>query len=180
MMPMTTYQEFLNRLQKRGSKPHKISHCLGTRDAWRWVRHNHWQKTGGQPVDQLLYSRIINEVNKILVEKMLEGHVFDIPFRMGSLLIASMPAKVEMVDGQLQTNYRTDWLKTLQYFYEDEEGRNSHKTIKRVQPEIYFIKYSKHGARFHNRMFYQFRANRSLVRKLGAAVEAGAIHCLRS
>ena len=66
------------------------------------------------------------------------------------------------------------------YFYEDEEGRNQHKTIKRIQPDIYYIRYSKHGANFHNRMFYQFRANRSFVRKFGAAIEAGAIHCFKA
>lgn len=174
------YQEFLNQLQKRGSKPHKLGHCLGTRDAWKWVRHNHWQKTGGEPVDQLLYSKIINEVNQILVEQMLEGHVFDLPYQMGSFLIASKPARVEEVDGELLTNYRTDWKKTLQYFYEDEEGRNQHKTIKRIQTEIYYIKYSKKGAKYHNRMFYKFRANRSFVKKLGAAVGMGVVHCFKA
>ena len=177
---MEDYQEFLNKLQKKGSKPHKLGHCLGTRDAWKWVRKHRWIRFGGEPVDQLLYSKVINEVNKILVEKMLEGHVFDAPFSMGSFLIASKPARVEVVNGQLLTNYRTDWKKTLQYFYEDEEGRNQHKTIKRIQPDIYYIKYSKHGAKYHNRMFYKFRANRSFVRKLGAAVERGVVHCFKA
>lgn len=174
------YQEFLNQLQKRGSKPHKLGHCLGTRDAWKWVRHNKWKKTGGEAVDQLLYSKVINEVNQILVEQMIEGHIFDMPFQMGSFLIASKPARVEMVDGELLTNYRTDWQKTLQYFYEDIEGRNKHKTIKRIQPDIYYIKYSKRGANYHNRVFYRFRANRSFVKKLGAAVERGQVHCFKA
>ena len=174
------YQEFLNTLQKRGSKPHKLGHCLGSRDAWKWIRHHHWNRVGGQTVDQLLYSKIVNEVNKILVEQMLEGHVFDIPFQMGSFMIASIPAKVFEKDGKIYTNYRTDWKKTLQYFYEDEEGRNAHKPVKRIQNDIYYIRYTKSGARFRNRMFYRFRANRSFVRKLGAAVEGGRIHCYKT
>ena len=95
-------------------------------------------------------------------------------------MIASKPARMEIINGQVLTNYRTDWKKTLKYFYEDEEGRNRHNTIKRVQPDIYYIKYSKQGARFHNRMFYQFRANRSFVKKLGVAVEAGQVHCFKA
>ena len=168
---MITYQEFLSRLQKRGSKPHTITHCLGARDAWKWLRRNKWHKTKGQPVSQSLYSSIIDRVNQLLVEQMLEGHEIELPHRMGSFYLASWPAKVSMKDGELKTNYRTDWLKTLKLFYEDEEARNLHKTVKRIQRDIVFIKWDKRKATFTNRRFYVFRANRSLVKKVGHALE---------
>ena len=168
------YQEFLGKLQKRGSKPHKISHCLGARDAFSWVRANRWEATGGKHVDKLLYSQIISEVHKILVDSLLEGHEIEFPYQMGSLVLTSVPAKVFYDNGELKTNYRTDWKKTLDYrFNEDPEG---HKLIKRIQPLIYAIKYYKKGARYHNRKFYHFRPNRSLVRILGAAVEKGKLN----
>ena len=165
------YQEYLNKLQKRGSKPHRISHCLGARDAFHWVRANHWQATGGRAVDKLLYSQIITEVHKVLAEQLLEGHEIEFPYQMGCLIVSRMPAKVEYEDGELKTNYRTDWKKTLEYrFHEDPDG---HKLIKRVQPFIYSIRYYKKKANYHNKRFYLFRANRSLVREMGAAVERG-------
>ena len=34
--------------------------------------------------------------------------------------------------------------------------------------------------KYHNRMFYKFRANRSFVKKLGAAVEVGVVHCFKA
>lgn len=171
---MDQYQEFVGKLQKRGSKPHKISHCLGARDAFHWVRKNHWKATEGKPVDKLLYSQIVSEVHEVLVDSLLEGHEIEFPYQMGSLVVNRVPAKVYYEDGELKTNYRIDWKKTLDYrFNEDPEG---HKLIKRIQPFVYAIRYYKKRARFHNRKFYQFRVNRSLVRKLGAAVERGKVN----
>lgn len=174
-MSMDDYQNFLNDLQKRGSKPHRISHCLGARDAWKWVRKNKWQTLGGKPCPQSLYGEIINAVNWFLVEQLLDGHEVELPYQMGSLLIESQPAKVFMEDGELKNNYRTDWRKTLEYWYEDAEAKATHKTIKRVQNQIYYVNYLKRKAKFRNRRFYRFRPNRSLVKYVGHAVENGSI-----
>lgn len=171
---MDEYQEFLGKLQKRGSKPHKISHCLGSRDAFHWVRKNKWKATGGNTVDKQLYSQIISEVHKVLVEAFLEGHELEFPYQMGSLVLTCTPAKVFYDEGQLKTNYRTDWKKTLDYrFNEDPDG---HVLIKHIQPLIYTVKYYKRGARYHNRKFYNFRPNRSLLRVVGAALERGKLN----
>lgn len=171
---MEQYQEFVGKLQKRGSKPHKISHCLGSRDAFCWVRKNKWKATGGNTIDKQLYSQIVSGIHKVLVEALLEGHEIEFPYQMGSLVLVRTPAKVFYEGGELKTNYRTDWKKTLDYrFNEDPKG---HKLIKRIQSFIYTVKYYKRGARFHNRKFYRFRANRSLLIKVGAAVERGKMN----
>lgn len=168
---MEDYQTFLNKLQKRGSKPHKLSHCLGSRDAWKYIRKNKWKYLGGNPCDQSLYSKIISTVNKYLAEQLLEGHTVEFSCNMGSINVASVPSRVYMKEGELVNNYRTDWKKTLDLWYEDEEARNSHKTVKRIQKRIYLIKYNKEEARFHNMRFYSFRANRSLAKTLGREIE---------
>ena len=170
---MCQYQEFVGKLQKRGSKPHKISHCLGARDAFNWVRRNHWEALKGKPIDKLLYSQIISEVHKVLVDMLLEGHEVEFPHQMGSLVLSCTPAKVFYDDGELKTNYRVDWKKTLDYRFN--EDRDCHKLIRRVTPFIYSIRYYNKKANYHNKRFYLFRPNRSLVRILGAAVERGKI-----
>lgn len=170
-MLTTDYQEFLNRLQKCGSKPYKIKHCLGSRDAWKWVRRNKWKAFDGKPCEQSLYSCIVDEVNKILAEELLEGHDIELPYQMGNLILRKTPAKVTMEDGVIKSNYRTDWKKTCRYMYEDEEAFGQHQRVKRIEPYIYHIKYYKRRARFQNRWFYQFRPNRSLVRALGKAID---------
>lgn len=169
------YQEFLNSLQKRGSKPHHINHCLGSRDAWKWVRKNKWKALGGTPCHQSIYSAIVDTVNKILVEQLLEGHEIEFPHQMGTLKLISAPTKVYVENGELKTNYRTDWKKTLELWYEDEEARNSHKTVKKINSRNYSIKYDKSKARYANRRLYQFRANRSLSKELGRASESRKI-----
>lgn len=168
---MENYEEFIARIQKRGSKPYKLSHCLGSRDAFHWVRKNKWKSLGGTPCDKLLYSRIVSEVNRQILDLVLDGHEVQLPYRMGSLQLACAKARVTIEDGEIKTNYRTDWKRTLRFLYEDEEARNAHKRIKRVQPLIYNVRYYKRGANFTNKRFYLFRPNRSVLKTLGAAVE---------
>lgn len=176
---MMSYQAFLNRLQKRGSKPHSISHCLGARDAWKWVRKNKWELLNHHPVSHSLYSCVIDSINQILVEQILEGHKVDMPCGMGSFYLSGVPARVAMEEGKMKTNYRTDWLKTLELWYADEEARNSHKTVKRVQSEIISIRYDKTRAHYTNKRFYLFRANRSFVRKVGRAIEERKVNVMK-
>lgn len=165
------YQEFLNKLQKRGSKPYKLGHCFGARDAFRWIRKNKWKALDGKPCDKLLYSKIISSVNQELVESLLDGHQVELPHQMGTLLLSRMPSWVKIVDGEVKTNYWTDWKKTLEYMYEDKEAREKHSRIRRINSYIYRIRYSKSSAHFQNRYFYKFRPNRSLKKALQTTVE---------
>lgn len=171
-----SYQEFVNRILNKGSHPHRLTHCLGTRDAWKWIRKNKWEALDGKPCDQLLYSKIINTVNKALVEQLLEGHEIEFPHQMGKLLISAVPTKLCYKNGILKTNYRIDWAKTLALWHSDKEALNSRKPIKRVTNEIYFIRYNKKGAKFHNRRYYQFRQNRSLGNALGKLIRDGIVN----
>lgn len=173
---MEDYQKFLGKLQKRGSNPHRIKHCLGSRDAFMWVRKNHWKALEGKKCDKLLYSRIIDAVNQELVELLFEGHEIEFPYQMGTLVINCRPAKVYYKDGEIMTNYKVDWKKTLDYLYTDSEAMENHSRVKRVQPYIYSVRYYKRKARYLNRRFYSFRVNRSLRRNLGIAVEKGRLH----
>ena len=161
------YQEFLTSLQKQGSKPHKLSHSLGARDAWKWVRRNKWEATQHTPVNSSLYGAVISRVNQLLVEKLLEGHIIEFPYQMGILEFTASLAKLEYKDGEIKDNYRIDWKKTLEYWYEDAEAFKNRKLIKRVQHYICKIHYSKLKARYKNQKYYDLRLNRSLVRAMG-------------
>lgn len=172
------YQEFLNDLQKKGSKPHSISHCLGARDAWKKIRKDKWGYLKGNKCSSSLYGAVIDEVNKILSEMLLEGHKIELPHQMGSIELIAAQSKLDYKDGKLKSNYRIDWKKTLEYWYEDNEARRDRRCIKRVQKYIYSILYSKHNARYRNQKFYQFRANRSLVRTLGNKIENEKLNAL--
>lgn len=175
-MQTTSYQEFLNKLQKRGSKPHLIRHCLGARDAFHWVRKNRWEALDGRHCDKLLYSQIVSEVNRILSEQLLEGHMIEFPYQMGFLVLNKTPNKVYMEDGKVKTTYNINWKRTLEYWYENPEAGNTHIPLKWVQKNKYFIRYYKRDAHFRNRFFYQFRANRSLMKRLGEMMKTRKIN----
>ena len=173
---MEDFEEFLGKLQKRGSKPHRIQHCLGSRDAFMWVRKNKWEAMDGRICDKLLYSQIIHEVNKELSELLLEGHEIEFPYQMGSLVLNCVPAKVAYKDGKLVNNYKIDWKRTLEYLYTDREALDKHERVKSIRPFIYHVRYYKRKARFPNMRFYSFRTNRSLLRRLWKASEKGKIN----
>lgn len=172
------YQEFLNKLHRNGSKPHNISHCLGAREAWKWVRKNRWKSLKGQKCSSSTYGAVIDKVNKLIVESMFEGHEIVLPYQMGAFKLAATPAKVDIKDGCIKSNYRIDWKKTLEYWYNDAEAKRQRKHVKRIQKYIYSILYSKEKAAYRNQRYYQFRPNRSLVRTLGRKIDNQKLNAL--
>jgi len=176
-MLMTTYQEFLNKLQKRGSKPHTIRHCLGSRDAFHWVRKNKWEALDGKHCDKLLYSQIVSEVNRILSEKLLEGHMIEFPYQMGELVLNKLPTKVYFDENdEIKNTYGVNWKRTLEYWYENPEAAGTHIPLKWVQKHRYFIRYYKRDAHFRNRFFYTFRTSKSLLKRLGKMIQTRKIN----
>ena len=172
------YHEFLQEVQKPGSKPHTISHCLGSRDAWKWVRKSKWKPLKGYRCSSSLYSEIINEMNLYNLEQLLAGHQVILPHQMGALELIGVSPKVSFEEGSVKSNYRIDWQKTLQYWYEERDARVEKKLVKRVQGIIPSLRYSKKQARYKNQKFYQFRPNRSVVRLLGRKAENEKINAL--
>lgn len=177
---MEEYQQFLNKLQKRGNNKHTVSHCLGARDAWKWVRTDKWKALNNKKCSASLYSSVINTVNSILAEKLLEGHEIVFPYNMGSVRLIQVPASIKLKEGKVTNNYRTDWKKTLEYWYSDKEARENKIRIKRVQKYLCSIQYCKQRARYRNQRFYSFRANRSLIRQLGRKIENSRLNTLMS
>jgi len=172
-MPTMNYQQFLNKIQKKGSKPHRIAHCLGVRDAWKWMRKNKWKYLN--PCPQTLYHTIISTVNKHITDILIEGHSVHLPYGMGSIELHSSSPKLERKNGEWKTNYRTDWPKTLKLWYSDEEAMLNHYHVKKQEKIIYYIRYMKTNANYHNKRYYKMRFNRSLIKKLGAALERGRV-----
>lgn len=169
------YQEFLNSLQNKGSRKQHIGHCLGSRDSWEWVRHNKWVALNGNPCSSTIYSKIINEVNKNLIEVLLDGRVVELPYKLGHLYLKCVKPKAVFKDNMLKDNYPVDWKKTLEYWYKDSNAKEKHKKIKRVQDKLYFLQYDKRKAHYINKTFYSFRINRSLAKKIGKATELGIL-----
>lgn len=174
------YREFSLNL-RRGGRPkvHKIKGCFGARAAWKWVRKNKWVLTDG-PCDQLVYSQVIREVHKLMVDKLMEGHEIVFPNAMGSLRLTSLPGRVIVdKDGNIQTNYRNDWDKTIRYWFEDNSAMKKGKMVKRVSKNIYFVRYYKDKANYLNKRFYSFRPNISLIKRLGYTLRNERVNAMQ-
>ena len=161
-----SYKEFTDKVLKRGSHPYKIKGCLGSRDAWNWVRKNRWEATEGKRFTSSVYSSLISLVNKLLAEKVLDGHVVTFPYSMGSLYIRNNPIFIKL-DGS--NNYGIDWKKTLEWWHEDPSAYKNRKLIRRHNKSILRIFFHKGG--FKNQKYYSFRVNRSLKQALGKLQE---------
>lgn len=173
------YQEFCKWLRRGGPKVYKITGCLGARAAWKWVRKNKWVLTDG-PVDQLLYSQVIREIHKLLVDRLMEGHEIIFPNGMGSLRLTSLPGRVTVdKDGNIQTNYRNDWAKTIRYWFEDNSAMKKGKMVKMISKDIYFVRYYKDRANYLNKRFYSFRPNISLIKRLGYTLRDERVNAMQ-
>ena len=174
-MLMMDYQMPQDHLKRE----YKINHCLGTRQAWLWIRANSWKPLNNTSCDSSIYSKIINSINKLLAESLLEGHTIVFPYKIGRLSIQSVKTYVKLKNGVLKDNYRTDWKTTLKYWQEDPDAQKAHKRIKRIQKYLYFIRYSRRGSSHRYKAFYKFRANRSLVRLVGHEIEKRSLKVAR-
>lgn len=161
-------------MRKKGE--YIINNCLGSRQAWKWIRKNKWKLLNGKPIEDVVYSRIVTMIDKLLAESLLEGHIIVFPHQMGSIRIDKNPTKVLYRNGKVIDTYRVDWKKTLDYWEKDSEAKKQHMYIKRIQDYKYSIRYSKAGANYRNRRYYLFRANRHLTRTMLRAAEEGRIN----
>ena len=152
--------EFKKAVLKMGSHPHEITHCVGTREAWKYVRKNKW-KDLGSPVTSSMYSEIVNLMNKALIEEALTGHKVVFPYGMGSMQIVDEPVTIKP-DGS--NNCLVNWKRTLEWWYDDPQAYKARKVLKTPAKSVVRASFTK--GNFKNRRFWAFRFNRSLKRMI--------------
>ena len=150
--------DFKKEVTRVGSHKHIIPHCVGTREAWKYIRRNKWEGIG-EPVESSLYSEIINLMNKELVEDMLGGHTVVFPYGIGSMKIVNEPVRIKP-DGK--NNCLVDWKGTLEWWYSDPSAHSARKVLKRLSKSVVRASFCK--GNFTNRRFWLFRFNRDLKR----------------
>lgn len=170
------YPAFLQEIQCQGSHPHLIHGSLGSRDVWKWVRKNGWKLLGGKKCDPSTFSTIIKRTNEILADYLLAGHSVEFPYQMGTLMLIGLPSRVTVKGNELKNNYKVDWKKTLEWWYEDAEARKNKTCVKRIQKTLYYIRYSKGKACYRNQKYYRLKISRRLIRALGKKIETERVN----
>ena len=166
---------FINSIIKaNSSRIHKVKNSYGIYDAYKYIRKNKWFNIGRPLTEHEFYS-IIRRINKYLADSLIQGNDIKFPNRMGSLELRKYNATITFNNGKIKTNLPIDWNKTLKLWYEDEEAYKNKTLIKMEEKEIFKIHYNKQLANYNNKVFYEFKVNRDLKKRLKEEIKEGNI-----
>lgn len=113
-------------------------------------------------VDYKTYVYIVETYYKALVEYVLNGGVYKLPFKMGNLLIVKYrPRK------RTATNTPIDWFNTVKY------GKLIRHTNDHSNYFKFLINWDKKSCRVINKTLYRFVPTRDFKRTLATKIKAG-------
>lgn len=168
------YNKFRARILKvHNKKKFKVRSSYGTKQGWRWLKKHKW--LNGEPVTEKQFGIIIRCVNEYLVEQLLQGHDINLPCRMGKIELRKTKARIEFVDGKLDTNLPVDWKRTLELWHEDAKAYQDKTLIRKEYDEIFRIIYNKSSANYNNKTFYQFTPHRDVKKKLSERIKQNKV-----
>ena len=159
-------------LKVNQSRKHKVTNSIGTRDIFKYIRKNKWFDIGQSLTEHQFYY-IIRNINKLLIETLLQGKDIVFPNRMGILEIRNHTTKIFIKDNKVISTAPVDWDRTLKLWSEDEEAYKKRTLVKREEKKIYKAYYNRVKAEFNNKIFYTFSLNRELKNKLKTVINEG-------
>lgn len=172
---MKEIDNFLKKVKKvNNNRKHKVSNSYGVYDGYKYYRKNK-PKELKYIISESQYFFIIREINKLLIEDILNGENIKFPCRMGQLELRKRNSKISFKDGKLITNLPIDWDKTLKLWFEDSEAYNKKILIRIEDKEVYKVYYNKSTAIYNNKSFYDFNVNRELKLKIKEKIKNGSL-----
>lgn len=171
--------DFLNSIKKVNEpRVHKVRGSYGVYDAYKWIRKNSWLNIGRCLTEHEFYS-IIRKVNDYLADSFLHGNDIKLPHRMGRIELRKYDVRISLDGEKVKTNLPIDWDKTLKLWYEDEEAYKEKTLVKVEEKEIFKVYYNKHLADYNNQVFYEFKVNRELKKRLKQRIKEGKIDAFK-
>lgn len=160
---METFEEF--RLRTTDKKRHfRVKHSWGVYDYYKYYRKNRPKEKAYILTEKQFYA-FFRRVNQLLAEEFIRTQYLEFPYSMGKLELLQQKNKSYFVNGKVKTNRAIDWYATLKLWYEDKECYEKKVLVYGDGPTGLKLKYTKEGAAYPNRSFYEFIINRFLARK---------------
>lgn len=156
-------------LKINNPRNHKIKRSIPIRLIYYWAKQNNLIPN----ISEIIYSKIIRQVNKSLIAKFLKVGTIEFPYRAGKLILLKSKPIVKIKNNSYVNNYGIDWDKTLSLWETDEEAKKSKLLIKKIVPFLYGIMYIK--ASFINSDFYKFYPNREFKNKVRNEINNGKL-----
>lgn len=165
-----TIQQIPQRLRK--DKPNKYHCTYGMFDVYKYFMETHGtpKKTG---VDRHTYTKIVTEFNEFLVNEVIHGQIFYMPYKLGALAVKKTKGMKARKDGTI--NMRTipvDYKATMEYWKKHPEALAEGKLIRHLNEHTdgytYRIYWDKRTAVVQGCRAFTFRRARHFQRGLSA------------
>ena len=157
-----TYGQFIARTTSCKGKKKKISGSWGIYDYYKYYRKNR-PKDKKYVLNEHQYFSLVRKVNNILAQGLIDGDTLEFPYALGEVYSKRRKARTTFKDGKVVTNRRIDWNETLKLWHTDEEAHKKKVLIRRTEPYINYMDYTKRLAKYKNMRFYSFRINKYLL-----------------
>lgn len=162
-----TQDDFLKSIKKvNASRKHKITKSVGINDFLKQYDSN---------LTNIQIRQIIKRINELQSEQLALGRSIIFPQQMGKLEIRKFDSFVKFENGELKTNRAIDWNKTLQLWFNDEEAKKNKTFVRTEDKKIFKIFYCRSSAKYNNKVFYEFKPNRTLKNKIKNNIRNGVL-----
>ena len=171
------YLEFINNIKKVSqNRNHKVTNSYGIYHAYKYYRKNK-PKEKDYILTESQYFSIIRKINEHLKDSLIEGNDINLPSGLGKLELRKYNPKIylDKKTNTLKNNLPIDWDKTYKLWYEDEKCFKDKILIRIEEKELFKIYYNKKRANYNNKVFYEFKANRELKKRLKNNIKRGNI-----
>lgn len=120
------------------------------------------------------FKNIIDKFNSELINLIIEGVEFQLPYLGATLAIRKMKSVPRIVNGKLYNQSPVDWPATNKLWEEDEEAREKKLLVRflnnHTSKYVFRVFYKKGTYFFTNKKYYGFKTARGFARLLGKRI----------
>lgn len=138
--------------------------------------YNFYKKNYIEPVERSKYSKVISEINSLVIDGILNDS-FDYKFPiLGFTLNIRKNKRVPTIkDGKVYNNRPVDWISTKSLWENNAEAKEKKTLIRFINKNtfnyVFKIIINKTGINFKNKSKYKFRAARTFKRDLAKRIK---------
>ncbi len=148
----------------------KISKDYGMTDYYKY-----YQTTSKNPVNAIIFNKVISTFNKTIVEKIIEEGLEYTPIMLQmKFCVRKHKGTIKLKNSRLVNTNPVDWKTTMKLWEEDEEAKEKKLVIRYLNNHtskyIFRIKMIKEGYTYKNKKFYRFKACRFFQRALAKRI----------
>lgn len=125
------------------------------------------------------FGKVVRDVFILIGESLLAGNIIELPFKLGSLSVELRQSQPYFDnDGNFINNAPVHWGNTKKLWEVDPEARQNKTLVRCENSKIFYIKYYKRKARYHNKKYISFKTSRTLKKKMAQLAYTDTLQAL--